>query len=95
MEEDIAGIEYGKIVFYSISYHALAVGDFILTAYRKITVHIFRPNLTFGLFRACFWLQITFWVRAYVFRFGPVLVGPFTTLGLSAFMETFDYIFQN
>ena len=42
----------------------------------------FRPNLTFGFFRARFGLQISFRVRAYIFGFGPKLVGPFTTLTL-------------
>ena len=51
----------------------------------------FRPNLTFGLFRARFGLQNSFRVRAgfgLIFSgsglvragFGPELIGPFTTL---------------
>ena len=38
-----------------------------------------RFHLNFGLFWAWLWFQITFWVRAYVFEFGPVLIGTFTT----------------
>ena len=35
-----------------------------LVLLRTITVHIFRSKQIFELFRARFWLQITFWIRA-------------------------------
>ena len=37
-------------------------------------LHIFRPNLTIGLFRALFKLRVTFWVRAYQILVGPLAI---------------------
>ena len=43
------------------------------------THKFFRLDLTLELFRARFLLHIIFRVQAYVFGFGSVVVGPFTT----------------
>ena len=65
----------------------LVRADLKLKTKRAISIYIFKPNLTFRLFRA--WLRLKiffgFWpVRVHIFKFGPELVGPFITLLLTS-----------